>query len=635
MSQYSFRRILLSRLLLLTLPVLIVGVGLTYGVTYRKARSALLETARQNVTESAVKKGESLQELIELLETNLVNASNSNVLQSGTSVKKQEFVQEQLKLLPQYIDCVQISSITEKKIKYSTCGQKTLGKVHENIWDKIQNSKVDKSHINVKYISPNKSIDNISKQNQNSSYKQLELLLTAPVYDNQGSLIYLLCFKVSLLKLENLKTGSLTGYPVIINEEGNFLVHPFPEKIDRNIRDEDDKERLSILLNNAINGRQDFLHLFSLEKNGTELLAGYTAIPSPISHEKNQKWVVLAVTSLDSALAQLQDIQKTLFQLLLLLVIGLTLASLIAIIYLSSELSDPLEKLRNYAITNQQIQSNNIINYQFKIKEIKELYRALNQMIDSLKAGAKEIEKAWQDARNANQLKNEFLANTSHELRTPLNGIIGSIRLIKDGYCDSEEEELEFLEKADQAAVHLLKIINDVLDISKIEAGQISLDLKLIDFKKLLDDVINLQIGLIKSKDLQLKVETFCQNIKIYADYHKLKQVLINVIGNAVKFTDNGGIILKIYLKEKEENPKKLIVVEVKDTGIGIPQNQQNKLFQPFVMVDGSTTRKFGGTGLGLAISKNLIEMMGGSISLFSLGENQGTTVTISIPIAK
>jgi signal transduction histidine kinase len=181
----------------------------------------------------------------------------------------------------------------------------------------------------------------------------------------------------------------------------------------------------------------------------------------------------------------------------------------------------------------------------------------------------------------------------------------------------------------------LLAIINDVLDISKIEAGQIYLNLKPIDFNKLLEEVISLQSGLIKSKKLTLTIEKRIPNIKIYADYYKFKQVLINIIGNAIKFTDFGTITLETYLTQTEDNLTNFLTIKVIDTGIGIPLNQQKKLFKPFVMVDGSTTRKFSGTGLGLAISKNLIEMMEGSITLFSLGENHGTTVTLTIPIAK
>ncbi len=633
MSQYSFRNILSSRLLLLTLPVLIIGVSLTYVVTYRKARSALLETARQNVTESAVRKAENLQQLIKVLETTLINASNSSVFTLNNTRQQQNFIEQQMQLLPQYLDCVQVTDIKKNTIINSTCSSEKFPPLPTNFWPTKEPANLAQSQI---YIQNN--LDNQLSSNNPyliQSSKQLQLILAAPLYNNQGNLTAILSFKVSLLKLEILPTGSLTGYPVIINEQGTFLVHPFPEKVGQNINKEPDKYRLEILLRNAIAGRQDFLHLFSLQENTRELIAGYTSIPSPISGEENQKWAVLAVTSLDNALIQLQDIQTILIRLLLILVIGLVMASLIAIFYLSRELSAPLEKLTEFTIENKNIQQAKNKNYSFKIKEINELYQSLNQMIISLKAGAKEIETAWQEAKVANQLKNEFLATTSHELRTPLNGIIGSIRLILDGYCDDKKEEFEFLEKADQSARHLLAIINDVLDISKIEAGHISLDLKPLNFYQLLNEIINLQIGLIKTKNLNLNFENNDSNIQVYADYYKFKQVLINILGNAIKFTDLGSITLETYVTQTKDNLTNFLIIKVIDTGIGIPINQQDKLFKPFVMVDGSTTRQFGGTGLGLAISKNLMEMMGGSISLFSLGQNKGTTVTLTIPLAK
>jgi signal transduction histidine kinase len=312
-------------------------------------------------------------------------------------------------------------------------------------------------------------------------------------------------------------------------------------------------------------------------------------------------------------------------------------------------------------------------------------------MVARLRAWGEEIVSAWKEAQNANQLKNEFLATTSHELRTPLNGIINCIRLVKEGYCDSKEEEIEFLEQADDAAIHLLKIINDVLDISKIEAGKLSVTLEKVNLQKILGEVIDLQTVPIQRKGLQFKTPVWQENMFVHADLAKLKQVLLNVLGNAVKFTESGTIEIEVTIEQEGKltrSPDKItplpiqnqdlliakttaetkqngdrtsstempnddldnqsdnnlspssvinrkVIITFSDTGVGIDPNQQDKLFRPFVMVDGSTTRKFGGTGLGLAISRNLIELMGGTIALYSAGEGQGTTVTISLPLVE
>ncbi|MFN9616514.1 MAG: sensor histidine kinase, partial [Dolichospermum sp.] len=235
------------------------------------------------------------------------------------------------------------------------------------------------------------------------------------------------------------------------------------------------------------------------------------------------------------------------------------------------------------------------------------------------------------EAKSANQIKSQFLATTSHELRNPLNIIINCIRLVRDGLCDNKEEELEFLKKADDTAIHLLGLINDLLDISKIEAGKLSVIIVPLDLRQLLLEVINLQSVNIQSKRLQLICDIGDKPIPIKADIVKLKQVLINIIGNATKFTDEGTIQISTNIYRNSH--QSYAIVSIKDTGIGIDPGEQGKLFRPFVMVDGTTTRKFEGTGLGLAISRNLIELMGGRISLQSLGLNQGTTVIIKLPL--
>jgi signal transduction histidine kinase len=252
-------------------------------------------------------------------------------------------------------------------------------------------------------------------------------------------------------------------------------------------------------------------------------------------------------------------------------------------------------------------------------------------MVERLKAWAQELEIAWKDAKTANQSKSHFLATTSHELRNPLNVIINSIRLVRDDLCDSREEEKEFLKRADETAIHLLGIINDLLDISRIEAGKLSVIIKPIDLRQVIKEVIAQQSVNIQQRGLQLNAPELNEEIPVNADTAKLKQVLINVIGNATKFTEAGSITIITDIQDR--NSKFWVTVAVIDTGIGIDSEQQQKLFRPFVMVDGSTTREHNGTGLGLAISRNLIELMGGTITLESPGMNQGTTVKISLPL--
>ncbi|MDJ0634160.1 MAG: ATP-binding protein [Xenococcaceae cyanobacterium MO_188.B29] len=685
LGQSSFRRILLSRLLLLSVPVLLMGVY----VTYRKARSAFLDTARQNLTESAIRKGESIQQSVEALRSNLASASDAEVLKLDAPKNHQIFISQLAEILPTNILCAQLTNLRTNQIAATTCNEPL--EINSLLWSERQNQVLTTpNRVDVKLLLPSTSLlTEANKIPESSLNNQLKVWLTAPVYDRGGKLKYALSVKSAILNQERVKAGSLAGYTVVINQDGIILAHPFIQRVGRNIRQMPDANRLETLLKNAIAGKEDFFHLFFLEKDGVELVAGYSSIFSPISEDRQHKWIILAVTPLDNALLPLKEIRQALVA----MTFGLIAASSLATLYMSSELARPLEQLRDYALKEETLHSGDLPPQNFQIREFNQLSLALNEMVTRLRAWGEEIVSAWKEAQNANQLKSEFLATTSHELRTPLNGIINCVRVVKDDYCDSKEEEIEFLQQADDAAIHLLEIINDVLDISKIEAGKLSVTLEKIDLRKILYEVIDLQLAPIQHKGLQLKTNIKPEKIIVNADPAKLKQVLINVVGNAVKFTDAGVITIDVQVEHdsrvmenkniqdsnlsssgsgalrgssvqaktqseadsktvatesKNYRPKnsaqvstkitrkqEKVTITVMDTGIGIDPSQQDKLFRPFVMVDGSTTRRFGGTGLGLAISRNLIELMSGTISLYSAGENQGTTVSIVLPLAE
>lgn len=614
-GQSSFRRILLSRLLLVSVPVLLMGVY----VTYRKARSAFLETARQNLTESAIRKADNIEQSIQFLRANLITAGESLVLKQGTLAEKQAFLQQFTAQLPNQINCLELIDIkTKKPLLNRACEPEILKILPLERWAEKRNSFARNiENILVKSL-PRKFL--IKSPDNN---RQLELVFAVPIYDNQGQLQSGLILQTSLLYGEKVLRGSLSGYPVVISENGIILAHPYFHRIGSHISQEADAERLNLIIDNAVRGRRRFLHLFSFEKYGKELVAGYSSLPSPVTGESSQKWVVLAISSLSQALAPLQQIWEAIFY----LISGLLLAYLVAIVLIARDLARPLEKLRDYALNIQKIPSQKIRPQNFNIREINQLASSLEEMLERLRLWGEEIVKSWQEAENANQLKNQFLANTSHELRTPLNGIIGSIRCVMDGFCNSEEEEKEYLQQADKAAVHLLEIIDDILSIAKIEAGKLSVNPEPVDLHQIINEVINLQTASLQGKHLKLNL-LFCpENPIVYADPTKLKQVILNVISNSIKFTETGTISLITHL----EYPQAIITII--DTGIGIDPQQQLKLFRPFVMIDGSTTRKFSGTGLGLAISKNFMKIMGGDITISSQGQGLGTTVEIILPL--
>ena len=241
----------------------------------------------------------------------------------------------------------------------------------------------------------------------------------------------------------------------------------------------------------------------------------------------------------------------------------------------------------------------------------------------------KQAELANLELEEANKLKSEFLANASHELRTPLNSMIGFLRLIVDGLCESEEEEQEFIQNALDSSNHLLDLINDILDISKIEAGKMTLDLEEIDPGKIFDDLYILTYVQAQQKGLRLDFRVPEEaSVHVRADYGKLKQILLNLIGNSIKFTEKGSIVVSA-----EPHPDRgFVEFSVEDTGIGVSKEKMKKLFNKFVQGDGSMTRRYGGTGLGLTITKSLVELMGGIIQMESEGEGKGTTVHFTVP---
>lgn len=684
----SFRRILLSRILLLSVPVLLLGVL----VTYYKARSSLQEIARQNLADSAVRKGETIRDSIAGLQANLVTASETVVLQSGNTEQFQKFLARLAAQFPNQVHCTQLTDAQTKKLAASTCGEQAIGAIPVNKWPQRQNQLLlDRSSVNVTAILPANQPQGVPQSQQKKGQTpSTRLLLSAPVYNRQGNLRYVLSVESDLLQSEQVKRekekakqGYLSGNTVVIDQDGTILAHPIAERVGRNIQNEEDADRLKSIVKHALAGENNFLHLFFFEHNKVELLVGYTAIDSPITSQPNHKWVILAFTRRDDALSELRDIRYG----LIILTLCLIAANLLATLYISRVLARPLEKLTAYALHNHNVHSTEPVPHDFKIREFNQLAEALDSMVERLKAWAEEIETAWKEAQAANHLKNQFLANTSHELRTPLNAIINCIRLVQHGYCDNREEELDFLQRADDAAIHLLGIINDVLDIARIESGKVSVVMEPVDLRNILKEVINLQAVTIQHKGLELKTPDLKEPIAVRADPAKLRQVLLNVVGNAAKFTEKGSITIstrieqawskahpaahtslgdKASLEEKvngnghvvdgktgaeddggkeansanvpiSSSPSRLsssphVIVSIQDTGIGIDRAQQHKLFRPFVMVDGSTTRKFGGTGLGLAISRNLIELMGGSINLYSDGEGHGTTVEIALP---
>jgi PAS domain S-box-containing protein len=254
--------------------------------------------------------------------------------------------------------------------------------------------------------------------------------------------------------------------------------------------------------------------------------------------------------------------------------------------------------------------------------EIKRLNRDLEQKVAELETVNRRLEES-------SRLKSRFLTNVSHELRTPLNAIIGfSQMLYREAVGPLQPKQRRYVDNVLSSSRHLLSLINDLLDISKIEAGKMDLKSGSVSLSELLLDAASVIRGMADQKQIRVEVESPEPGSAVWGDAGRLKQVLFNLLSNAIKFTPNGGTV-RVGARKRGTT----VQLEVTDTGIGVAPGDQERIFGEFQQVDGSETRQFQGTGLGLALTRKLVEMHGGSIQIQSdLGK--GSTFTITLPLA-
>jgi signal transduction histidine kinase len=249
-----------------------------------------------------------------------------------------------------------------------------------------------------------------------------------------------------------------------------------------------------------------------------------------------------------------------------------------------------------------------------------------NHLMDSLQEKVSDLENSKQELIKANSSKSLFLANMSHEIRTPMNGIYGNLQLLQE--TQLSEEAKQVVENATQSAKMLSLIVNDILDFSKIEANKLSIEKAVFDFRAIISEIEHMFAKSCADKGIHYQISNHLSNAHRIGDSLRIKQIILNLVSNAVKFTHQGEVVLEVT----ESAESNIITIRVRDTGIGMGKNALDVLFKQFEQADNSTTRNYGGTGLGMPIVKSLIDLMKGTIDVES-ETGKGTHITVQLPL--
>ena len=451
------------------------------------------------------------------------------------------------------------------------------------------------------------------------------VIIAVPILNPQRNLIGFLAGTVNLSEVQRLSNYSrigVNGQAVVVDRRGRVIAHP------RNDWRIEAKDLSSEAIFQQSLGQENGVSWYTDLDGNDPRAAGFATVPVV----GWKVWISQPVADLRTELTPL--ILSTLEWLLVAIVLALVLGFIAA-----AWITRPVVELTRAAgrIAQGDFVTPVVVRERFAAKEMRELAHTFNQMArqlsgayltleDKVSQRTSELQSANQELARANKLKSEFLANVSHELRTPLSAIIGFSQILLDGIDGPvNEEQLQDITQVNKSGQSLLSLINQILDLSKIEAGKMELSLERVELPMLISAVLDSISPLAQEKGLRIDTRFPPGLPAVEGDAARLKQILINLLSNAVKFTDRGRI-------EVIAQPSgRMVRIAVKDTGIGISREAQKLIFDEFVQGDGSSTRRHGGTGLGLSIVRKLVEMHGGAITVIS-EPGMGSTFTFTVP---
>jgi len=467
----------------------------------------------------------------------------------------------------------------------------------------------------------------ISNTFQSTRHVRPTIMMTAPIVAEDGHLVAILAGTIDILSpqsffqtLAKTKIGQ-TGYLFLFGLDRTILAHPDQGRVLQKAG----QTRENSLCDAAINGFE-----------GSGKIQNIYGVPSIASFKRLKSTGIIVASVLPAAEAfQSVRVFRNIYLAGMILIMA---GAALGIWWLTSSTTSNLERLTS---SIEQIDPHHLAETE-RIEiasgdEIERLATAFNSLLAEVVTSHKQLKRHQQElvaaqhaAEAANRAKSQFLANMSHEIRTPMNGVLGMTQLLR--YTGLNQEQQEYLTYLELSGNNLLSLINDILDISKIESGKLTLETSVFSVHACIQEIVFTQEPQIKQKELQIET-VLADNVPalIQGDPLRFRQILLNLVGNAIKFTKSGTITIKASAGTDQASAPALLV-EVHDTGIGMAPETIERIFSPFEQADNSTTRTYGGTGLGLTICRRLVELMGGRIWVESMLD-QGSSFFVELPL--